>query len=429
MVIILIKKEELFKYFEEISGENYYFALHGIADNADLKNQYSDMSKEEKAQNMLNIGIINARHRTTALTCKIFGNLSETYIREKDAIIDFNNYSFYSKSGNQLIVVLSIPIVFEESTGKKIWGGWGKYTKPNETQDFGENAKCISDYSFSRLGFNIPSEVILGYYSYHDGDSVVEFTENPKHYSKLSQKEKDEFIHKYFQEPRIVLDTNNSSNFEIPSIIPPMLRTKCISQLQEFFSPEYQKMLHEATKYATNSKTYSLEELETTPLQDIDITRIKPNLSFMLSQKIGIRSQLIFSSVPNEKRNTLMNAVGIPVRISGFAPQNLNDNYYEEKVSEFEQKIKDAGNDVNNLYQYWYARNYKHFDKLFIDKIRELKISATHSNTQTHHSKEDLIAIIKSKSQELSQLEHEETVISDAEELIEKHDNTNQHDI
>ena len=80
-----IKKSNLFSYFEELLGPSFFVGLHGISDNPDFKNEYSDLSKEEKAKNIVSMGLINSRHKSIKSTCRIFGRLSETYKKNKDS--------------------------------------------------------------------------------------------------------------------------------------------------------------------------------------------------------------------------------------------------------------------------------------------------------------------------------------------------------
>ena len=92
-----IKKDSLFSYFEDLLGSSFYVGLHGIADDSDLKNEYSNLSKEEKARNIISTGLINSRCMSIKSTCKIFGRLSETYKDNKSLILNFNKYKIYYK--------------------------------------------------------------------------------------------------------------------------------------------------------------------------------------------------------------------------------------------------------------------------------------------------------------------------------------------
>ena len=42
-------------------------------------------NKEEKAKNIVSMGLINSRHKSIKSTCRIFGRLSETYKKNKDS--------------------------------------------------------------------------------------------------------------------------------------------------------------------------------------------------------------------------------------------------------------------------------------------------------------------------------------------------------
>ena len=184
----------IYAFVKSLLPEDCYVELHGIADSSDIANEYSGLPKIEKARNMQKIGIINKRGVTTQLTARNFGNLKES---TDEKVGRFVNYGFYSPSGEQVIVVIAIPYFFTHSNGMNIFGGFNEYI-PQGEGSYEEVAGCISDSVFSKL---IPPELILGYYSYSDKDSLyddVTFVKNPRYYSNLSQEEKDKFIDKYY---------------------------------------------------------------------------------------------------------------------------------------------------------------------------------------------------------------------------------------
>ena len=184
---MILKKQNLYSYIQMQLDDSYFVGLHGIADTADIINEYSNYSKIEKAENIMKIGLLNARGSTINLTVRNFGNLNET---SEEKIYSFNNYGFYSPSGKETIIVTAIPYFFTHSNGKNIFGGYIEYI-PEEASFYSEKAKCISDYLFKNL---IPKELILGYYSYDTNSNVVDYISNPLHYSKISQGERDKFI-------------------------------------------------------------------------------------------------------------------------------------------------------------------------------------------------------------------------------------------
>lgn len=197
-----INKNNLYSFIQSQLKEQCYVGLHGIADVSDLSNQYSNLSKEEKANSILTNGLINARGTTIGLTVRNFGDLNDSNLEK---INDFNNYGFYSPSGKETIMVIAIPYFFEDSNGKKLFGGFKEYNSKNNN-----NAECITDYLFRN---NIPPEMIMGYYSYDKGADTVDYIENPKYYANLSQSEKDVFIRKTFP-PQLSYDVNNEETME-----------------------------------------------------------------------------------------------------------------------------------------------------------------------------------------------------------------------
>ena len=59
----IIKRRELFKYLEERLENDYYVGLHGISDIPDIQNQYANMSKLEKYEEITSmIPHINFMH-------------------------------------------------------------------------------------------------------------------------------------------------------------------------------------------------------------------------------------------------------------------------------------------------------------------------------------------------------------------------------
>ena len=197
-----INKNQIYDLIKQLSKNECYIGLHGIADNSDIKNDFSHLSKAEKAQKILELGLKNARGQTISHTVRNFGILENITASDAENI---NNYSFYSPSGEETIVVVAIPIFFEDSKGRKIFGGYKEEKKVSI-----DSAECITDYIFKD---NIPSEMILGSYKYSADNQTVEFIENPKYYSHLSQSEKDDFINKYFSKFN-VFDINDTEQIE-----------------------------------------------------------------------------------------------------------------------------------------------------------------------------------------------------------------------
>ncbi len=197
-----ISREQVYELIKQLSENECYVGLHGIADKSDLINEFSHLSKNEKAKKILEVGLKNARGQTISHTVRNFGLLENMTIMD---IKNINDYGFYSPSGEEAIVVISIPLFFEDSNGMKIFGGY----KESKSSDI-DSAECITDYIFKD---NIPTEMILGFYTYNRNGNNVEFIENPKYYSKLSQSEKDEFINRYFNKYN-AFDVNNDELIE-----------------------------------------------------------------------------------------------------------------------------------------------------------------------------------------------------------------------
>ena len=197
-----VSKEQVYDLIKQLSEEECYIGLHGIADKADIINEFSNLPKNEKAKKILEIGLKNARGETISHTVRNFGTLENI---DSSDIENINGYGFYSPSGEEAIVVVSIPLFFEDSSGRKIFGGYKERGNSDK-----ERAECITDYIFKD---NIPPEMILGYYTYNMNSNNVEFIENPKYYSRLSQSEKDSFINKYFNNFN-AFDVNNEATIE-----------------------------------------------------------------------------------------------------------------------------------------------------------------------------------------------------------------------
>lgn len=207
-----VPRFELYHYVKSMLSEDCYVELHGIADSADIANEYSDLSKEGKAQNMIKIGILNKRGVTTQLVARNFGNLNE---ETEEKILRFENYGFYSPSKEEMVVVVAIPYYFIHSNGMKIFGGYNEYHPQGEALNI-EEAGCITDALFSKV---IPPEMILGYYSFKETGSLdtnVTFVKNPGYYGNLSQEEKDKFIDEHFSISDLydVNDENRMSKIE-----------------------------------------------------------------------------------------------------------------------------------------------------------------------------------------------------------------------
>jgi len=422
---MVIKRDELFKFLEELTGDKCYVGLHYIFDDSDIKNEFSHLSKEEKAINIMKMGLINERRASMKSTCQIFGNLSTTYENNKNEIIGTNRFSFTSLNGKNVVVVVAVPIVFEDTKGRKLFGGW-----MNPGIGFNDDEsplECITDKLFEK---NIPKETILGYYTFDDGDKEIDYISNDKHYLLLSDEEKDRFIQEYFDKNNCSIDINNPNIDFKKEIYNKLekeeedriikwrgqtmrrvnrsgfdLRENMMAQITEYMSPEYQEKVN--VRNASREKArdiipYTLEELENTPIENIEIERIVPNLDFIMSDKYGIKEALIKSDIKEEKAKNLMNSVG-------FQHEGKDEDTI---VEEFERFIINAGNTLDNVYPHWYYRNYKYFNQVFVDKISRLK-------EEKLKEKEAKDAPLKEREIILSGLEKEEKDITKTEQLVE----------
>ena len=186
MECIKVKQDGIAKYLRDLVGNDCSIGLHEIG----LNSLYED--REETANKIMSEGLDNKRDGTTYFTVAYFGKEGHES--------DINTYDCYGSIDVKTIVVVAIPEVFEMSNGSTVYGGI--FNKRNYNDDEG-HAECLTDYVFKS---RIPSEFILGYYTYDKrnveitntisgyeyGDAT--FYENPKYYSKLSQEEKDTFI-------------------------------------------------------------------------------------------------------------------------------------------------------------------------------------------------------------------------------------------
>ena len=201
-----IKREELYDFIRSQTNGECYVGLHGIADSSDLKNEYSDLPKVEKAKSIMEKGLINARGKTISLTAKFFGGLDPD---DEESALTFNNYRFYSPSGEQVIVVISIPLFFENSKGQNIFCGYKEFRTP-EAFKTNEVPECISDDMFKR---KIPPEFMLGFYTFNDDDDEAEYTPNANYYTGLPQERKDALIDYWFKS-ELPFDVNSNEAME-----------------------------------------------------------------------------------------------------------------------------------------------------------------------------------------------------------------------
>lgn len=199
-----IKKSNICDYINSLLDDKCYVGLHSIVDDPTTLPVCLSSDKQENAISIMKNGLINSRGGTLNHTVRFFGDISNASYDIKKKISDY--YQGINRSGEYFVEVVAIPYFFEDGLGKKIFGGYKVYD--NDSQ-FNESPECMTDMIFSQC---VPSEMILGYYSYDEYEDKVVFVQNPKYYSKLPIPEKQMFIQKYFGGYGDSLDVNNKEN-------------------------------------------------------------------------------------------------------------------------------------------------------------------------------------------------------------------------
>lgn len=359
-----IKKDCLFSYFEDLLGSSFYVGLHGIADDSDLKNEYSNLSKEEKARNIISTGLINSRCMSIKSTCKIFGRLSETYKDNKSLILNFNKYRAYRTEGKQFIVVVAVPILFMPSDGRMLFGGWMDCNVP--FNDDYSPFECITD---KLCMFKIPSEFILGYYSYEDKNDYVDFNLNNHFYNLLPIDEKDKFVDEIYGDKKCEIDLIKGTDY-------------CKKILDEsrnrffFHDDKFDlagNLIREInTDFSYNDQlkfdsifSYSNESFNNTSLEELDLKRVKPNFDIIFNGTYGsVMKEIIINNRYYD--NNLCDIVGF------YYDTGIdNDSYVDLLV--FEEWLKLKGNSPLNVYQQYYQMNYKDINLEFINYLKFIK--------------------------------------------------------
>ena len=370
-----LKRRELFRYFEEIFGNEYYIGFHGISDNPDIKNQYADMKKTEKAENILKEGLINERQISIKSTCKIFGRLSDAYEKDKSVIWSMNEFSCYRTAKQHVVIIVAVPVSFKHSDGRNIFGGW---MNPNQGySDDDSPFECVTDKLFKK---RIPREMIFGYYYFDDNDKEAELVLNDEYYDKLSQEQKDRFIEEMFDKNNLDINLNkenfvediikkcqNQSKTEYEYINGNIyvrhnhgevkLRENMVEQANEFMEE------NEKPERITCVDGYTFEELENIPIEQIDIERVIPTYEMITSSKYQIKEILI--------NKTFRNNMNIANEIGYYSANGIEENEHVN-VTEFEEWVKKYRN-PDELYEEQYQRYYKEIEEEFKKHIRELK--------------------------------------------------------
>ena len=181
-----IGKEMICDYINTLLKDRCYVGLHSIVDSPTTSNPYINLSKKEKASSILEHGLINSRGGSMNRTVRFFGDLSGATADIKNKMSEYYE-GINSRTGENYVVVVAIPYFFDGADGKKYFGGYKNY---DSQAQFNEDVECYTDYKFSHL---IPSEMILGYYTYDDNEKTLTFIQNPRYYSNLSEEEKIKF--------------------------------------------------------------------------------------------------------------------------------------------------------------------------------------------------------------------------------------------
>ena len=370
-----IKRQELFKYFEERYGNSCYFGLHGISDNPDIKNQYTDMPKMEKARNILKEGLINERQISIKSTCYILGRLSDTYQKDKNKILTMNQYKCYLTKKQHVIMIVAVPVSFRHSDGREIFGGWMNSGVPFSDGD--SMFECITDRLFKR---RIPKEMILGYYYFENDDKEAELIFNDEYYDRLSQEQKDRFIETTFDHNNLAINLNEE-NYEEDII------KKCKNQTGIEF--EYingnvhiransgkiklrENMIEQANQFIKEGKKtkdkitvegYTFEELQDLPIEQIDIERVIPTYEMITSSKYQIKDVLINKAF--SKEGNLASQIGY------YIDNRIQENEHID-INQFEEWVRRHRN-PEEVYVEQYQKYYKEIKEEFRKHLIELK--------------------------------------------------------
>lgn len=156
------------------NGE-YGIGVHGI-DKGDFE------QKQKTAENVVKEGLkINFNSKSILSTAVSLGtNKSIEEIEQ-----EISEYQF--GTGTKVSVVIAVPVYIKNQNGDKIFLGFPDENKRTSAQEYEE--QCMLDRICAKMK-KVPPEFILGYYA-ETPDGIGYFAENPSHYSKALQKEKE----------------------------------------------------------------------------------------------------------------------------------------------------------------------------------------------------------------------------------------------
>lgn len=200
--MIRIEKKKISDYINSLLKDRCYVGLHSIVDSPTTSNPYINLPKKEKAASILEHGLINSRGGGMNRTVRFFGDLSVATSDIKRKMSEYYE-GISTRTAENYVAVVAIPYFFDGANGSKYFGGYKNY---DSQAQFNEDMECYTDYKFSHL---VPSEMILGYYTYDDNEKTVTFVLNPRYYSNLSEEDRIKFVEETFAEDITRLDVSD----------------------------------------------------------------------------------------------------------------------------------------------------------------------------------------------------------------------------
>ena len=174
------RKETLSEALDGLEQGEYGIGLHGI-------DTGTSAEKQSKALNINSEGLNITNNRKTILSTAISLGTNEDVQRLSQDITD---YQF--GNGTKMTVVIAVPLYIQNDNGEKIFLGFPEENKRTSGQQYEEH--CILDRICGKLN-KVPPEFILGYYC-ENLDGSESFIKNLKHYSNLTQEEREDLYKK-----------------------------------------------------------------------------------------------------------------------------------------------------------------------------------------------------------------------------------------
>ncbi len=173
---ITTRNRDLSDILEELKQGEYGIGIHGI-------DKGSNEEKQSTATDICMQGLSINNNSKTILSTAVSLGMNENLSKINQ---DIKGYNF--GKGTKTNVIIAVPIYIQNQKGEKIFLGFPSENKRTSGQQYEEH--CILDRICAKLN-RIPSEFILGYYSQESSGSE-NFIENLKHYSNISQKERED---------------------------------------------------------------------------------------------------------------------------------------------------------------------------------------------------------------------------------------------